>query len=278
MKIKIITDSVCDLPVELAQEHDIEVVPVYINMDGQSYLDGIDLSRHEFYSRLPKSTSSTTTAAPGPGAFAAAYETAASHGADGILSIHVAESLSATINAARSAVSIFSKIPVWVVDSGQLSLGLGIQALTAAKAAVAGQSIEAILKTLDDLRLRTYVYAVVDTLEYLRRSGRVERYKAKLGAMVRLKPILKFHNSQIAMEMAVTTSRAIRRMREIAASHAPLQHLSFVHSLASKSVADLQQLMTGLIPVKEPSLVTEVTPAIGTHIGPGAAGMVLVRS
>lgn len=278
MNIKIITDSVCDLPVELAQEHDIEVVPVYINIDGQSYLDGIDLSRHEFYSRLPQTTSPTTTAAPGPGAFAAAYEKAAGKGADGILSIHVAESLSTTINAARAAVDMFSKIPVWVVDSGQLSLGLGIQALTAARAALSGQPIDAILKSLDDLRRRTYVYAVVDTLEYLRRSGRVERYKAKLGAMVRLKPILKFHNSQIAMEMAVTTSRAIRRMREIAAGHAPLQHLSFIHSLASKSVADLQQVMAGFKPVKEPSLVTEVTPAIGTHIGPGAAGMVLVQS
>lgn len=278
MKINIITDSVCDLPVEIAREHDIDVVPVYINLEGQSYLDGIELSRHEFYSRLPHTTSSPTTAAPGPGVFVEAYEKAARKGAEAILSIHVAESLSTTINAARTAVSMFSKIPVWVVDSGQLSLGLGIQAIAAAKAALSGQTVEVILKSLNELRKRTYVYAVVDTLEYLRRSGRVERYKAKLGAMVRLKPIIKFHDGQISMEMAVTTSRAIRRMREIAVRHAPLQHLSFVHSLASKTIADLQQLMATLNPLKETSLVTEVTPAIGTHIGPGAAGMVLVQS
>ncbi|MHB1120976.1 MAG: DegV family protein, partial [Bellilinea sp.] len=120
MKIKIVTDSVCDLPAEVAKEYDISVVPVYINIDGQSFLDGIDLPRSEYYARLPGYTVSPTTSAPGPAAFVQAYEQAAADGAEAVISIHVAETVSATINAVRVARDMFSKIPVWVVDSGQL--------------------------------------------------------------------------------------------------------------------------------------------------------------
>lgn len=278
MKIKIVTDSICDLPAEVVKEYDISVVPVYINIDGQSFLDGIDLPRSEFYARLPVYPVSPTTSAPGPAAFVHAYDQAAAEGAEAVISIHVAETVSATINAARVAKDMFSKIPVWVVDSGQLSLGIGFQAIAAARAALSGNSIDQILETLQDLRKRTYVYAVIDTLEYLRRSGRLSRYKAKLGAMVKLKPILSFHDGKLTMEMAITTSRAIHRICDLAGRLAPLQQLSFVHVLGHPLVKELQRLTSNLAPDTENPMVREVTPAIGAHIGPGAAGIVLVSS
>lgn len=278
MKIKIVTDSVCDLPVEVVKEYDISIVPVYINIDGRSYLDGIDLSRSEYYARLPDYPVSPTTSAPGPAVFVQAYEQAAAEGADAVISIHVAESVSGTINAARVARDMFSKIPVWVVDSGQLSLGIGYQALAAAQAALSGNTVEQILHALKDLRKRTYVVAVIDTLEYLKRSGRISRYKAKLGAMVKLKPILTFYDGIISMEMAVTTSRAIQRIYDMTAKFAPLQQLSFVHVLAHPKVKELQQLFSPLAPESSIAMIREVTPAIGTHIGPGAAGVVFVSS
>lgn len=278
MKIKIVTDSICDLPVEVAKEFNISVVPVYINIENQSYLDGIELSRTEYYTRLPNYQVSPTTSAPGPDAFVKAYDEAASEGADAVISIHVAESISTTINAARIARDMFSKIPVWVVDSGQISLGIGYQAIAAAKAAFSGHSIEHILSSLQDLGKRTYVFAVIDTLDYLQRSGRIARYKAKLGSMVKLKPILTFHDSKISMEMAITTSRAIHRITDIVGRLAPLRQLSYIHVLANSTVTELEHVMSHLAPGNDRTIIQEVTPAIGTHIGPGAAGVVLVGS
>lgn len=278
MKIKIVTDSICDLPVDVAKEFNISVVPVYINIENQSYLDGIDLSRTEYYTRLPGYSVPPTTSAPGPDIFVKAYDQAAGEGADAIISIHVAESISTTVNAARVARDMFSKIPVWVVDSGQISLGIGYQAIAAARAALAGHSIEHILTSLQELGKRTYVFAVIDTLEYLQRSGRINRYKAKLGSMVKLKPILTFHDSKISMEMAITTSRAIHRITELVGKFSPLKQLSYVHVLANSTVSELQRVMTHLAPVNESAIIQEVTPAIGTHLGPGTAGVVLVGS
>lgn len=278
MKIKIVTDSICDLPIDIAREYDISIIPVYINIDDKSYLDGIDLTRAEYYSRLPDYPVSPTTSAPGPAAFVQAYDKAAREGADAIISIHVAETMSTTINAARLARDMFSRIPVWVVDSGQISLGIGYQAIEAARAALSGHAIDHILAALQELRRRTYIFAVIDTLEYLRRSGRIARYKAKLGAMVKLKPILTFHDGKLSMEMAITTSRAIHRISEIAAKLAPLKELSYVHVLANATVKELERVMSQLAPQSERTIIQEVTPAIGTHIGPGAAGIVLVSS
>lgn len=278
MKIKIVTDSACDLPVAIAEEMGITVVPAYININDESFLDGVNLSRQEFYTRLPDYPQSPTTAAPGLSAFADAYEKAAEEGAEAVISIHVAESLSATINAARQAKELVAKIPVWVIDSGQASLGLGLQALKAAKSVIQGQQVEEIIESLVDFRKRTYVYAVVDTLEYLRRSGRVARYRAILGSMVKIKPIISIHDSLVKMEMAVTTRKAFKRVNELVSNLAPLESVSFVHTLAQSKVDDLQKILHEYIPRSGKIITHEVTPAIGAHIGPGAAGVICVRA
>jgi len=277
-KIKIITDSTCDLPADVAADLGITVVPVYLNVGQQSYRDGLDLTRHDFYTSFPEMPVSPTTAAPGVAAFAAAYQQAIGDGAEGILSIHLAETLSTTINVARQASQLISRIPVWVVDSGQVSLGLGMQAIEAAKAAVRKQPIEDIRSMLAELRRRTYVFAVVDTLEYLRRSGRVARFKAILGSMIKVKPIVSFHDSVIHLENAITTARAFKRIRDLIDNLAPLERISFVHILAASKVDELRELLAKYVPVGDSPYIQEVTPAIGTHIGPGAAGIVCIQA
>lgn len=277
MKLKIITDSTCDLPADVARDLGITVVPVYIHIGERSYLDGQDLSRTDFYSRLPELGRSPTTAAPGVNTFAEAYQQAAAEGAEGILSIHVAEALSTTINAARQAKALVERIPVWVVDSGQVSLGLGLQAIEAARAAQFSQRVEEIIRLLADIRRRTYVLAVVDTLEYLRRSGRVARFKAILGSMINIKPIITFHDGTIHMETAITTRRAFARIHEIVAGLAPFERISFLHTLAQSRVDELQRILAQFITAVENPITQQVTPAIGSHIGPGAAGIVCIR-
>jgi DegV family protein with EDD domain len=260
LKIKIVTDSTSDLPNDIAEELGVAVVPAYINIGEESFLDGVNLSRQEFYTRLPEYPQSPTTAAPGLAAFAGAYEKAADEGAEAVISIHVAESLSATINTARQAKELVSRIPVWVVDSGQVSLGLGLQAVEAAKSVLQGRQIEEIIQMLSKFRERTYVY------------------RAILGSMVKIKPIISIHDSLIKMEMAVTTGRAFKRIHEMVSNLAPLEYVSFVHTLAQSKVDELQHLLHEYIPRTGKTIIHEVTPAIGAHIGPGAAGVICVRS
>ena len=145
MTIRIVTDSTCGLPGEAGTEQGISVVPLYINFGGQSYLDGIELSREEFYERLPDCDPAPTTALPGPQSFLDVYQGLAGGGAAGILSIHVSGTLSGVANAARLAAQEMSAIPVTVLDSGTLSLGLGFLVSTAVLAAAQGRTMEEIL-------------------------------------------------------------------------------------------------------------------------------------
>jgi hypothetical protein len=156
MSIKIVTDSTCDLPQAMVAKHGITVIPAYINMDGQSYLDEIELSRPEFYKRLPDCKSSPTTSAPGPGTFTRAYHKLIAEGATEILSIHISATLSNIVNVAHIAAEEMKAVPVTVLDSGQLTSGTGLLALTAAKAAAAGRPMSEIVDLVKGQAMRTH--------------------------------------------------------------------------------------------------------------------------
>ena len=196
MSIKIVTDSTCDLPRELIQALDISVVPLFINIGDQGYLDGVDITREDFYRNLERYESHPTTGTPGTASFLEVFGKLASEGASEIFSIHISENLSATVNVARQAASEFDQVPVHVIDSGQLSLGTGFQVELAASQAKAGKEAGEIMKSLEDLRSRTFVSAGLDTLEFLRRSGRMNRFMHGLGSLIQLKPILTMKNGQ----------------------------------------------------------------------------------
>ncbi|MDH5606070.1 MAG: DegV family protein, partial [Anaerolineae bacterium] len=156
MTLKIVTDSTCDLPQDVINALGITIVPLYINIGEKGYLDGVDITRKEFYTGLPNYKSHPTTGTPGIDSFSHAYARLAFQGATEILSIHISKSLSATVEVAESAANAFDAVPVTVRDSGQLSTGTGFQVETAARLAQQGKSLEDILQALDDLGKRTF--------------------------------------------------------------------------------------------------------------------------
>jgi DegV family protein with EDD domain len=278
VSIRIVTDSNCDLPGEIIQEYGISVVPLYINVGTESYLDGVEMSRAQFYEGLPDFESHPTTSVPGPGMFVEAYERLAAEGATEILSIHISVSLSAVVNSARLAVDEMDAVPVTVFDSGNLTLGTGLQVLAAAKAAAAGRSMDEIVALLEDQSSRTHCFAALDTLEFLRRSGRLTRFQSMLGSVLQLKPILKMHAGEASMERVRTRSRAIGRLIELVTELGPLEELALVHTHAPARAENLRQQVRDLFPGGKTPFSAEVTPVIGTHIGPGAAGFVAVQA
>ena len=275
MTIKIVTDSTCDLPQAVIDELGIAVVPLYLNFGDKGYLDGVEMSRQEFYERLPKSNPLPTTATPGPEAFRVAYERLAGEGATEILSIHIAIALSSTVDVARSAAHEMHSVPVTVFDSRQLSLGTGFIVEAAAKAARDGRSMSEIMAQMNDLISRTHVFAALDTLEYLQRSGRMNSVIAGLGGLLQLKPVLKMYDGKPDADRVRTRSRAIGHVIGLLNSCAPLERVALVHTHAASRAEEVRQLGEPLLPKGEVWSV-DITPVIGAHIGPGAVGFACV--
>jgi DegV family protein with EDD domain len=278
MSTRIVTDSTCDLPEELVAEHDITVVPLYINAGSQSYLDGVDISRQELYERLPEYDPPPTTAAPGPETFRQAYERLAAEGATEILSIHISISLSNILEVAQLAAKETSAIPVTVLDSRQLSMGLGFLVLAAARAAAAGRAMGEIVAQLKEQISRTHVFAALDTLEFLRRSGRMNWAMAGLGSLLQIKPLLKMYDGDPTSERIRTSGRAARRLIELVSEVSPMEKLALVHTNAAERAKALWDKARHLFPQIDDPLSVEVTPVIGAHIGPGAVGFACVAA
>ncbi len=166
MTVRIVTDSTCDLPVDIITKLGIRVLPLYIQVGNREYLDGIDITRDEFYKNLPTLPEHPTTAVPSPLKFHALYDALADEGASEVLSIHISSTLSAITNVARAAAAETTSVPVSVLDSRQLSLGMGFLVHTAAELARNGMTVKEILVALEDQIKRTHVWAVLDTLKY----------------------------------------------------------------------------------------------------------------
>ena len=275
MPIRIVTDSTCDLPAETIARYGICVVPLYINMGKQGFLDGIDLTRDEFYTRLPTFPVHPTTAVPSLQKFRAVYDALAEGGATGILSIHISVALSAVVGVASVAARETTSTPVTVFDSQQLSLGTGFLVETAAKMAAAGGSLAEIQAALNTQIKRSHVFAALDTLEFLRRSGRMNRFMASLGTLLQLKPIMTMYAGKPGAERVRTRERATKRLVEMLREVGPVERVAIVHTRAPDRVAELRALAASLLP-QDNLLVADITPVIGAHIGPGAAGFAVV--
>jgi DegV family protein with EDD domain len=193
-------------------------------------------------------------------------------GADQILSIHISSSLSAVMDVARKAAEQFSGIPVTVYDSDQLSLGTGFQVQTAAQAAENGLPLEEILAILKDQSSRSYVFAALDTLEFLKRGGRMNSVMAGLGSLLQIKPILTMHEGKPGAERVRTKERALQRLIEMTAELGELEQLALVHTNAGEEAGALWQQAKHLAPDLVTPLSVDVTPVLGAHLGPGAVG------
>ena len=273
--IRIVTDSTCDLPENITKQLSITVVPLHINQGDNTYLDEVDLSREEFYKQLPGYQPSPTTATPGPDAFTKVYERLANEGAQAILSIHISETLSATINAARVAAEQFTRIPVTVLDSSQLSLGTGFLVEKAALLSQAGKKVEEIVSSLQGVMKRTYVFASLKTLEYLRRSGRMNFAIAKFGDLLQLKPLLHMNMGKASAHRTRTQKRATARLMEWLNEYAPYEKLAIVHAGVHEEARALYEQVSSFFPQGE-ILIVQITPALGAHLGVGALGFACI--
>jgi DegV family protein with EDD domain len=275
MTIKIVTDSTCDLPQNVIQELGISIVPLFINIFDKGYLDGVEITRQDFYTNLPNYKVHPTTGVPGLHAFTHAYDALSEKGATEILSIHISESLSGTVGVAHAAAQEMDTLKVTVRDSGQLSLGTGFQVETAARMAKAGHSMDEILAALDELMPRTFVTAGLQSLDYLRRSGRMNAFVAGLGSLLQLKPILTMKNGQPGSERVRTSSKAEARIIEMLKEHQPIERFALLHTNAPEEAKAFLSKIKHLLPDKE-IYSMNITPVIGVHIGPGAVGYAIV--
>lgn len=277
-KICIVTDSTCDLPADVLEALDIHVVPCYVNMNGSSFQDGVEISRSDFYQQLPNLAKPATTSAPGVGLFEEMYRSLIQSGAKKILSIHVTGKLSSVVETARLAAQNVRENVVEVIDSGQVSLGLGYLVEEAAKAARAGMEYIRVSSLIHEKVNKVFLYAVLDTLEYLRRSGRISNLKSGLGNLMHIHPIIIVHQGEVLVEMVRTKQKAILKLREKIQTLGRLSRMSVVHGQAIDSAREIIKVMEQFLPKNNGSLYyCEITPAIGVHVGPKAVGIICVQ-
>jgi len=276
--IRVVTDSTADIPDEVVRELDITVVPVHVIFGTQSYDDGINLSRQEFYERLTSANPLPSTSAPSAGEFESAYRRLQDSGADTVISIHIARALSVVQNAALIGADGVPGLNVTLVDSEQVSMGLGWQVIEAARAAKAGKSAAEVVDAAERTKQRVRLYAALDTLEYVRRSGRVGWAAAAIGQLLKIKPLVEVRNGAVlSLDRARTRAHSIQRLKELIADQGALRGLAVLHTHAIDAARSLADEFRALYPaLSDPIHVVEATTAIGTHVGPNGLGVACV--
>ncbi len=273
MTIRIVTDSACDLSDEALADWEIGMVPLSIRFGDEEFTDRHELTREEFYRRLTAAEHLPETAAPSPGAFVEMFKTMADDGATGIVCINLSEALSATIQSARTAAhSDDVTVPVEVVNSRSVSGGLGSIVLAAAEAAVKGATVSEITDLVSELSERTRIYATLDTLEYLKKGGRIGSAQAALGTILSIKPLLDLSSGEVeAAGKQRTRRRSLEWLREKLVEAGEVENLGILHAMAP----DIDDFVASLsdIPGAADARVNVIGATIGTHSGPGVIGI-----
>jgi DegV family protein with EDD domain len=281
MSVRIVVDSTADIPRARADRLGIAVVPETVLFDDQAYLDGIDLDGPGFYQKLATSPVMPTTSAPSPGHFAEVYRHIARTDASGILSLHIASALSATCGAARAAADVITAeygVPVEVVDSGSVSAGFGLAAELVARQAQESSNLSlADLKAYaEGLCQRTHLFAVLETLEFLQRGGRIGHARALMGTLLNMKPLLAVQAGQVVpLENVRTRAKAYERLGQLIGELGSLEALALVETdpvAGEQLYAVLSHYWSG------PIEVFTLGPVVGTHAGPGASGVAAIQS
>jgi DegV family protein with EDD domain len=276
VKVKVVTDSTSDVPDDQAQKCDIQVMRNFVIIDGKSLEDGVDITREAFYQRLPGMKELPTTATAPLGAYEKLYESLLSNGADHIVSIHPSADLSGVLNAANSAAISFPG-RVHVIDSRNISLAMGFQAVAAAEAAARGAGIDEVRSVVMDTQLRARLVAMLDSLEYVRKGGRVSWVRASFGALLSIKAYVEVKEGKVARIGETRTRRkGIEHLRSLLKAGAPYERLALLHTNAEGEARQIWQ-DTGLDLPYTP-LFVNVTTVIGTHVGPNCLGFAAVRA
>jgi DegV family protein with EDD domain len=275
--VRILVDSTADIPPDRARELAIEVVPLTVHFGDETFSDGVDLDGPGFYRRLRSSSQVPTTSTPPPGLFEERYRKLVAEGATGILAMHIGSGLSATYSVsttAAEAVTADTGIPIEVIDSRQVSAGFGLPAEIVAKDALEGASLEKVKAHVQSLLSRVRLVAVLDTLEFLQRGGRIGRARAMVGTLLSFKPLLEVRDSAVVpVEQPRTRTKAQERLGQIVSEVGPLEAMAIVQSddtVGSQLEAIARTFWSG------PIEMFWLGPVVGTHAGPGAGGIIAI--
>jgi len=277
-RIAILTDSVSCLPDEVCQKYSIHTIPLHVNFGTESYLDGVEISLDEFYRRLREARPLPTTSAPSVGEYLALYRRIAEEGAEAIICIPYGKELGMGYSAALTAAQEVEGLEVRVVDSGTGLMAEGFLALEAARAAAAGATVQEVVDRVQELIPRVFVFITMDTLEYLRRGGRIGDAQALLGSVLQIKPLIQLRATKGRPEplgRSITRSRALRdlvdhmaRVVEDRPVHVAIQQ----GASKPEEVEWLTQAVSERFDCRE-LYQTGITPVIGTHTGPGTLAL-----
>ncbi len=271
--VRIVADTASDLPPEVATAHGIELVPLTVRFGAEELVDRRDLTPADFWSRLAASSVLPSTAAPSPGAFEEAYRRAAADGADGVVCVTISSALSATFEAARLAAdSVKDTIDVRVVDSRAVSMAEGTVAIAAAGLAAAGRSLDDVAAGAAAMVPRTRTFAALDTLDNLRKGGRIGAAQALLGSMLSIKPIIQVAGGKVEAESKQRTrGKSLRYLADKVHEASPVDHLTVMHG-GAPDVDALLDLLADVCP-RDKITVADVGAVIGTHAGPRVIGV-----
>jgi DegV family protein with EDD domain len=280
MTVRVVTDSACDLPPALCDELGIEVVPLTIRFGDEALVDRKDLTPAAFWEKCKAAPALPETAAPSPGAFEEAFRRAQAGGADSIVVVTISRKMSATGEAADlAAKNVGDELPTRIVDSGNASLGEGMAVVLAAKAAAAGKSLDEVVEVARSAAQRTKLIALIDTLDNLRRGGRIGGAQALVGGLLSIKPLITV-SPETGGEVAEagkqrTRARAVTAIVDSVKAIGPLEALGVMHAEAP----DVEELLARLDDVfpREDIVLADVGAVIGTHVGPRCIGIVSVK-
>ena len=278
MGVRIVTDSTADIPAEVADALGIAVVPLTVFFGEEAFLDGVDLDNAGFYRKLQSSKDLPRTSQPAPASFQAAYTRLIDEGADAILSVHLSSKLSGTYQSACTARDSISEsvrhIPIEVIDSKSISVGMSRAIMQAAEEARRGLGLEEIKAHALDQLARTHILAVLDTLEYVKRGGRIGGARAMLGNMLSVKPIIALKDGEVVpVEQPRTRSKAYARVAQLLAEKGRIEYVSIAEASADVG----QQLAEAIKTVYKGDIPIYLLGAsLGTHTGPGTAAIAYV--
>jgi DegV family protein with EDD domain len=277
-RIRVVTDSACDIPEEIARRLNIDIVSLTIRFGDEEFTDRVDLSPEEFWAKCKASKTLPETAAPSPGAFQAAYERAKADNCDGVIVLTLSALLSATNQSAvLGSEALGDALPVRVVDTKAVSMAQGLLVIDVAELAATGTDLDQLVTHAESLVPKVGVVAMLDTLEHLIKGGRVGGARALLGQVLSIKPLLELKDGVVAEAgRQRTRSKALVAIAEATKSRAPLQRLALVHG-ASSEVATLEKLAVD-IATENPIIVTDMGPVVGTHGGPGIIGLCWIEA
>jgi DegV family protein with EDD domain len=276
--IRVVTDTACDLPDDILAELGIGLVSLKIRFGAEEFVDRVDLSTKEFWSRCASFNGLPETSAPSPGQFKEAFESMAAAGADGVVCVNLSSKMSATIQAARQAATeLEGSLPVRVVDSESVTLGQGLVTIEAARKAAAGAGIEEVAATAATAASAMKVFGAIDTLENLKRGGRIGGAQALLGSLLSIKPVIQVTGGEVQPESKQRTrSKSLRYLADKARDAGPVLCMA-AFGADAPDMDEFVEMLRAARP-GEQILVGDVGPVIGTHAGPGAVGVAWINS